>query len=588
MKRRYFMGLLTAAVARLEAQEQQQVNQQQPVPSTTNAASNGFVISGVVVNSLTNAPVGKALVQISLTADRTQNRSVVTGPDGRFSFANLPANKFALTVTRSNGMPQAFLERGNFSSAIVTGQDQTTTSLVFRFHMPGILAGIILDETNEPVRNATVHLFAHQIDQAGIRRIVNANTTSTKASGQFRFANLLPGTYFVGVSGRPWFAQNVQGRFEYAQSDSGDFRLHNGRPNNRPAPKSDPQFDVVYPFTYYPNAVEPPSASPITITEGNETTIQMNLRAVPSIHVRLVGGDPKPGMGTNIQVSILGPDNLPIALNVGAFTQGGQGELTGVAPGKYQLGVNTFTTPAAQGPSVDIEEGMMRRNNGFARRIVDLVDGATVDLGAVSHVAVNAIVKTATSDRPGNRIAVMLRDRRTGAVANVVAGTDDAVRFPEASLSAGRYEVSLPNTPMFRIVSLEAKGAKVLGNELLIEDNADVQLSVLIGRRSTVNVVGFAMKDDAPLVGAMVLLVPKTASIGSRTYRDQSDSDGSFALQGVSGGSYLALAIENAFDLAFGEPAALKPYLAGAQTITINESNAPPPLKLKVQQPATG
>ena len=579
MKRRGFFELLTAILALSRQSNARETNQQQ---SANTGNPSGFVIAGVVVNAGTNAPIGQALVQISLTTDRTKNSSVVTGPDGRFSFTNLPANKFALTVTRQSGMSKAYLASGNFSSAIVTGPDQKTANIIFRFHMPGVLAGTITDEWNEPVRNATVHAFVHQIDQTGIRRVVMSGATSTKASGHFRFANVIPGSYILGVNARPWFAQSGPGQFAPGQADASDtISFRNGRPNGRTVARSDPQFDVVYPFTYYPNAAEPASASLIAVTEGNETAIQLSLRTVPSIHIRLAGGDTRPGAGTNVQVSVLGPENLPIPLNVGGFAQSGQGELSGLAPGRYQLAMNTFHN-RSQDFSGDAVDTMATRG-GFARRIVDLVDGSTVDLGALAHTSIQATVKTATGEKPGNRIALMLRDRRTGNSINAVAAADDTIHFPEANLSAGRYEISLPNTPLFRILSFDAKGAKVLSGELLIGENANVELSVLIGRKSSINVDGFVTKDDAPLVGAMVLLLPKVTSLLATPYRDQTDSDGSFTLHNVSAGTYFAIAIENGHDLAFGEPAVLQPYLQVALTVTINESNAPPTLKLKAQ-----
>ena len=72
--------------------------------------------------------------------------------------------------------------------------------------------------------------------------------------------------------------------------------------------------------------------------------------------------------------------------------------------------------------------------------------------------------------------------------------------------------------------------------------------SALVVTLSNANtrVEGFALKDGEACAGAMVVLMPKNpAAWKALTRRDQSDSDGSFALQGVAPGEYTAIAIED-------------------------------------------
>ncbi len=575
MKRRSFISLLTAVLSRAQDLSQP------AAPVSPAVVQSGFTIAGVIVNAGTSAPISKAVVQIASTTNRSENREVVTGLDGRFSFSNLPAHKFSLTVTRQSGSPQAYLSHGSFSSAILTGPDQDTSNIVFRFQMPGTLAGTVLDESNEPVRNATVHLFSHQVDAEGIKRLVSAGSSTTRSSGQFRSSHLMPGEYIVGVSAQPWFAESQRGLGRRMQRGS-SFDTSSA-PVGSPEAKADSQFDVAYSFTYYPGVSDYASASPVVIKEGGESAISLTLRTVPSITVRLVGGDTRPGVGTVVMVSSVGPDGNGMAPFVNGFAQNGQGEIAGIAPGRYLLNTNRFNSGNI-GPHGDSEAVISHSQP--SRRIVDLANGSIVDLNAGSHIAIEASIKMAAADdRPSNRIGFQLRDPTTGVGLFAMADKDDTVHFPADNAKPGRYKVVLSNAPLFRLMALEAKGAKVsAGGELTVEGNSDVQLSVLIGRRSSVNVEGFAMAEKSPAVGVLVLLLPKTTSMGSAAYRDQSDSNGSFILRNVSAGTYLALAIENGHDLAFGEAAAIKPYLAGGVTVTVSESAAPPSLKLPVQQ----
>ena len=51
--------------------------------------------------------------------------------------------------------------------------------------------------------------------------------------------------------------------------------------------------------------------------------------------------------------------------------------------------------------------------------------------------------------------------------------------------------------------------------------------------------------------------------------RDQSDFDGSFVLPAVIPGTYSILALQDAWDLRWGEPGALTRYLAKSQALTV-------------------
>ena len=68
------------------------------------------------------------------------------------------------------------------------------------------IRGQVLDEQNEPVRNATAQLF--RMDEVdGLRRAVSVTNAGTNDQGYYHFSHLGPGTYYVALSARPWYAQ---------------------------------------------------------------------------------------------------------------------------------------------------------------------------------------------------------------------------------------------------------------------------------------------------------------------------------------------------------------------------------------------
>jgi hypothetical protein len=72
----------------------------------------------------------------------------------------------------------------------------------------------------------------------------------------------------------------------------------------------------------------------------------------------------------------------------------------------------------------------------------------------------------------------------------------------------------------------------------------------------------------------MIVLLPKNRAIWRvLTRRDQSDSDGSFALPDVAPGDYTAIAIEEGWALDWTSPEAMARYLPGGTSVTVTEQS---------------
>jgi hypothetical protein len=95
-----------------------------------------------------------------------------------------------------------------------------------------------------------------------------------------------------------------------------------------------------------------------------------------------------------------------------------------------------------------------------------------------------------------------------------------------------------------------------------------------------VRIEGFARKKERGFAGAMIVLVPKDLkAITELARRDQSDSDGSFALLNVEPGDYTVVAIEDGWELDWGDPAVIARYLPGGQPVTVKDSLDSQPLQ---------
>jgi hypothetical protein len=153
----------------------------------------------------------------------------------------------------------------------------------------------------------------------------------------------------------------------------------------------------------------------------------------------------------------------------------------------------------------------------------------------------------------------------------------------DQTVPPGTYDV-LIQPPTVAVKSMSATGAKVNGRSVEITGGQDVQLKVVVSE-GTGRVTGVALKDGKPLDGVMIVLVPEIPEHNLVLFRrDQSDSDGSFALPGVHPGKYTVVAIEDGWDVEWLTPGVLEKYLAGGEVVRVT-ANAKIEVKVRVQQP---
>jgi hypothetical protein len=132
-----------------------------------------------------------------------------------------------------------------------------------------------------------------------------------------------------------------------------------------------------------------------------------------------------------------------------------------------------------------------------------------------------------------------------------------------------------------------ATGAKVSGSVVDLQTLDPVVLTIEISGGSG-RVEGVALRDNKGFGGAMVLLISnELASKGvagsiSVVGRDQSDSDGTFAIANVPPGEYTVVAVQNGWDQEWGNPATLQRWLSGGEAARV-VANGGPRVRVNVQ-----
>jgi hypothetical protein len=492
-----------------------------------------YVIAGVTVEHATNKPVVRVLMTIMATDGSHKQKACITDANGTFRFDDVPAGKYRLNAERPGGRPQPFQASDNFVTGIAVGPGRDSEHIIFELEAGAKISGTVADDDGEPGRQARVYLLRKGVFDGSAEIHLRA-TANTNAAGRFHFGHLPAGTYFVAVSAQPWYSLL-------------SLPIRGG--------SVPPELDVAYPITYYPGALNPASASPIVVSEGDSANIQIALHAVPAAHITLDEPSlPKRGFSANFTASGAGGAVIDASARVvymGSATS--HAEVTGLAPGDYTMTLRTF------------DGGRM---NIIGRKLISVQRGSDPQIKDEPLASVAGKVTFIPPDRPPETgiVLVTAAGGRRGSTSEI--GQDGTFRFDSGNTPAGSHRIYLTRAPQFRITQILAKGADYSAGILQIAPGADAQLSV-VASRAEEQVDGIATRDGKPFSGAMILLLPVDAKADQYVGRDQSDSDGTFSITSVPAGRYVLLAIDDGRDLAYRDPAVIGPYRSGGQAISV-------------------
>jgi Carboxypeptidase regulatory-like domain len=538
--------------------------QRQAAPATTTPQR--YRIAGTVVNSLTGQPVSSASVAIAPATqgiDRDISKSFTTGSDGRFSFSDLTRGKYSLMATARGFSLQYFEHHDPYASAIVVGPDLDAEHLVFRLQPDASVEGEVRDENNDPIQNAMVRLFQTSTDD-GQQKTLPVNQVQTDDQGHYRIGHLPPGKYFLAVSARPWFAQNVRSPGKSANADS-----------DAQAAQEAVTLDVTYPLTFYPDSPDSAGASPLLLSPGEKATADIAMHATPSLHLRIHTGAPAdrpvPGRMAFPRVSQRIFEGYLDSLTNAPVSWVGPGviELSGLAPGHYVIEMP---------PANDL--GEKPSGQGWYREI-DLVSDAEINAAdGPRFAAIGGSIVFDNVSRVPSDSSIQLFNSETGESFRSDLSNKGEFDFKSDDVRPGRYLVALENANGFFLKQLAATGATVKGRVIEISGRSPVHITGVASRGSA-RVEGTAMHDGQPFAGAMIVLVPQDPGNNLPLFRrDQSDSDGTFTLTNVVPGAYTAIALANGWDLEWANPAVLQPYLKQGETVQVPAEGK---LQIKVQ-----
>ncbi len=480
-------------------------------------------IAGRVLNSVTGAPVRKALVRLNPEGDAPLMAGE-TDADGRFQFTGLPAGKYWLSAHHAGFTDRTYGARPNlqFGPPFVLAPAEHRTDVDIKLPPLGAISGRVLDEDGDPIAEAFVTILK-QTYRNGRKEWNQISGAMIDDRGEFRVSNLAPGKYLVAAGAR---GRVLTTRFR--------------NPGELPEKP-----EMIYVPAFYPNATTTTAASVLDLASGADLQgIDIHVSKAPSFHVRgIVTGQESAGPGTvNVQVSPRNGD--PLAFGSGAAIQqpGGRFDIAGVVAGQYTLAVI-----AGSG-----------QNHTFS----------TQDLAVTGNVTGLVLSIPPPFDLPGqvtlaeSGARVKLADftayiqQMPGRYTRQEAQADATGKFILKGLSPGRYWIYFGGIPDGCFVqSMRLGGQEVSPDDFLIQSVAPLEVVL---SNTAAKLTGTATDSDGKPVFNPALSLVGTEK-DAKAIRPSMNSD-TFTFNNIKPGTYKLFAWEDIEEGAWEDPDFRKKY----------------------------
>jgi hypothetical protein len=536
------------------------------------AAAAQYEITGIVVSGTDGGPVAHCRLSPTLVVQGGSGGrqfpssigSFEADEHGRFSISVPSAGLWSLSASARGFVTQQYEAHQAFFSAIVLTTERPKMDIRFQLSPEASVTGVVLDEAGEPVRAAQVSLQLVPPARAGGPEPVGGirGTTRTDDRGIYEITNLASGSYRLMVQAQPWYAAAAQPR-----------RISTSEPQ-----PVDPSLDFAYPLTWFPGVDDAAMAETIVLHAGDSRQADFHLVPMPSVHVRIVpprtGGSPERALPIVQQIGAGGaPNFVQVSMHVDAQ---GQIDVGGMTPGLYQIRLG--------GPNQD-ERTTLVEVAANSTRMVDLNSPAN-DMARVT-IHLDGLADSGSGYGPGRGGSIQVNlidvdthrgnflsnDNGTMGFTNGRRGQRDAGADRVVEVPPGRYEVALQGRPNIYLTGLAAKGAEVAGRYVILSaGDSALTVHAASGRA---RLSGVATRDSKALDGAMVLLVPVTIEdSNSITFlrQDQTNTDGSFEIANIIPGQYILVAIEDGWQINWGDRSTLRKYLPQGVPVELKSS----------------
>lgn len=512
------------------------------------------VLEGRAVHALTGEPVARARLVLTMMTppgtrlhERPAPREAASGADGHFRFEGLAPGRYYLRASKPGYHSHFYSPRPRSLRAapfeVTPGPEATRIEM--RLLPQAVVSGRILDEQREPVERAAVCLYQWIYDSLGRRTLYVGPNMSTSDTGEFRFADLAPGRYYLWV--RHPGELIVQG-----------VSLARG---------AEDEVELDYAPAFYPDSPDHEGALPLDLEPGSEATgLDVRLRRSPVFRVRgRVAGHDAPGVPQYLRLTPQGADVYRnFTAKVAKVGPDGAFEFAGVPPGDYEI---------VASPGEGVRHANWSKVVHVRKQNVEdvVVAEAPIELATVQC---ELLVEGEDPDAPlHGALALILRPVEGPPWRQAHGHSESKRTFTVQRVRPGRFWANVSGRPRQQtwLKSILLDGEDVGHRDFAIHQGSSPRLTLVFAPEPG-EISGLVVDGDGELTpGAVVTLVPERPNPMRQDLYPSTAAgpDGRFALQHLAPGAYYIYAWDDIPPGAHRDPEYLKPYSSRATKIEV-------------------
>ncbi|HEY6991578.1 MAG TPA: carboxypeptidase-like regulatory domain-containing protein [Bryobacteraceae bacterium] len=463
-----------------------------------------FTVSGVVVNSVTNEPIPRALVQ----STGAEQKVVFSGQDGRFQMDGVPQGTVYIIPQKPG-----FVDTGK-RTPVKVGSD--TSLVTIKLAPESSIAGRIVDRDGEAIEGLQVECVTQRI-MNGRNVWQPCGNAQSDETGNFHMQSLPPGSYVLRTG--------LQALFPNLNSQNDD-----------PLPQQ------VYPPHFYPEAADISSVQPLVVGPGETARADFAIAPVPAFRV---SGSTSPG-GQNIFGFIETADGQRVA-NFSMNRRTGGWRSTPLPAGDWKI-----VLQSQRGP----DSGL------FGEQTVHVAssDIKNVQLALEPLPAIAVNVTSPATDNNARQVAIQLMPDKPAPSNYRTYGSSASPQNPTEApavrdVPPGTYSVFVLPYSAYCLGSISAGGVDLTRNSLVVSEGGQTPPIDVTLEDNCASIQG-QIRMDHPIENASVILAPSSRAILPQVISIQ--QDGSFAFNRLSPGDYRLYAVSTADGLEYGNPEAMR------------------------------
>jgi protocatechuate 3,4-dioxygenase beta subunit len=488
------------------------------------------------VDGESGGTVRKALVTLTLEGSPKRWATARTDASGRFQFEGLPPGKYDLRATKATEGTAIFGANNirELGDLITLGDGETRSAVTLRFLRAASISGHVYDADGEPVADANVSLLRPGRN-LGVATQVRYRGSNTDDRGQYRFADISPGRYYLRVTpgdGRRWDPSSGQ---------------------------------AILVDQYYSGARESSNAAPIHVGGGESLAdLDFHLVSEPAVEVRgqILGVPAEAEMPQNQSAgggtfTFEGPPNGPgIDVTITPAEAGAQMWSTGVGA---QGPEHRFELPSVPAGRYRIEAVLHSGNKAYAAsQVLDLHPGSgeiVLTLAPAANIQGTLRVEGQASAK-GRGFSVQLT--RSGLpYGNISAQVAPDGRFTLEQIPPGEWQLVVNPVPPGFLKSEQFGDKDILLKTFDVGSGNDTPLNIVVSMRTaTIHGEVDAGSDDSNRAGIMLAPVGPYHTFARFYYGTPTDANGKFKLSGIAPGKYKIYALEKMAAADFRTPEA--------------------------------